>query len=122
MKIFNFTQHKATPEQIAAGVVDLPDAVAATVRNHLNFEELPDTLGLSGRAESVAAIAKVLANKGDKVMIGGAPFFMPYLERALSGHGMRFCYAFSRRVSVEETTPDGTVRKVSVFKHEGFVG
>ncbi len=35
-------------------------------------------------------------------MIGGAPYFASEQERALSEFGIRFCYAFSRRESVDE--------------------
>lgn len=31
-------------------------------------------------------------------------------------------YSFSKRVSVEERTPDGWVKKTTVFRHVGFVG
>ena len=30
-------------------------------------------------------------------------------------------YAFSRRESVEEWQPDGSVRKINIFRHDGFV-
>ena len=46
---------------------------------------------------------------------------MPPLEKALRGLGIRPLYAFSVRESVEETLPDGSVRKVAVFRHKGFV-
>lgn len=54
-------------------------------------------------------------------MIGGAPFLMPVLDKALRNYGHRPIYAFSKRESVEKTNPDGTVVKTSVFKHAGFV-
>lgn len=34
--------------------------------------------------------------------------------------GTAFFYAFSERVSVEETKADGSVAKNNVFKHKGF--
>jgi hypothetical protein len=54
-------------------------------------------------------------------MIGGAPFFTRALEDALNAAGITPVYAFSSRESVEEVLSDGSVRKVTVFKHRGFV-
>jgi hypothetical protein len=54
-------------------------------------------------------------------MIGGAPFFMEPLSRALRDAGYKPIFAFSRRESVERTMPDGTVQKVAIFRHLGFV-
>ena len=59
--------------------------------------------------------------EGTDVMIGGAPWLSEPLERALKREGFRPVYAFSKRISVEETLPDGTVKKTQVFRHEGFV-
>lgn len=54
-------------------------------------------------------------------MIGGPPFLMSTLESSLSVVGVTPCYAFSKRVSVDETQPDGSVKKTAVFKHEDFI-
>jgi len=54
-------------------------------------------------------------------MIGGAPFFMSYLEEALRYRGLTPVYAFSQRESVEQVIDDKTV-KTSVFVHKGFIG
>lgn len=54
-------------------------------------------------------------------MIGGAPFFMPFLEVALRKIGVIPFYAFSIRESIDEILPDGKIAKKSVFKHVGFV-
>ena len=45
---------------------------------------------------------------------------MAPLEEALRYRGILPLYAFSRRESREETDPDGSVRKVAVFRHLGF--
>lgn len=116
-KILNLTQHAATPEQSAAGVVE-PDDKAA-VADLLNFATLPSAEHLRSRAEALASLA---ARSGAGVaMIGGAPFFMAPLERALMDRGVKPVYAFSMRESVEVTAADGSVTKRSVFRHEGFV-
>ena len=55
-------------------------------------------------------------------MIGGAGYFMRPLEEALREKGIKPLYSFSERKSVEKTNPDGTVTKVNVFEHVGWVG
>lgn len=120
--ILNLTQHPATPEQIAQGVVDLSGDDLAALKALLSFEEIPDAEELQRRSTAVAEIA--IRASGDtpaECMIGGAPFFMRPLEQALLMAGYRPVYAFSRRVVEETIQPDGTVRKTAVFRHEGFV-
>lgn len=115
----NLTQHIATPEQISDGVVDLDGDNRDRLKKLLNFVELPDPGQVLRRAEDIADLA---ARQGaPRAMIGGAPFLMGPLEQALSTRGILPVYAFSRRESVEEPLPDGSVRKVAVFKHLGFV-
>ena len=46
---------------------------------------------------------------------------MARLERALIERGIEPLYAFSVRESTEEVQADGSVRKVAVFKHAGFI-
>lgn len=118
MKILNLTQHVATPEQIAQGVVNPADHAA--VKAALTFEELPSSAVLTARAETLAMFA---AQQGCKTaLIGGAPYFMGPLERALWDKGIRPLYAFSVRETEEVAQPDGSVRKIAVFRHAGFVG
>ena len=59
-------------------------------------------------------------NSGLKAMIGGLPAMMRPLEEALVAVGVMPVYAVSERESVEQTMPDGSVRKVNVFRHVGF--
>lgn len=120
--ILNLTQHKATPEQIAAGVVDLSDADRALLQSALTFNEIPEEADLLARAESIAMMVAGHPDRPRSAMIGGAPYFMRPLENALWHWGIRPLYAFSVRESVERTLPDGTVEKTSVFRHAGFVG
>lgn len=112
--ILNLTQHLGTPEQ---GVTEPEDK--AEVQRLLTFESIPTRQELIERALKLTQIAR-LAN-ADQAMIGGPPFFMSLLEKFLSAYGMTPLYAFSLRRSEEEHLPDGTVRKVQVFKHIGFV-
>jgi len=46
---------------------------------------------------------------------------MGSLIAAIEGWGLDPVFAFSRRETREETLPDGSVRKTSVFRHAGFV-
>lgn len=46
---------------------------------------------------------------------------MAPLETELSARRIEPVYAFSTRESVEQTQADGSVRKVNVFRHTGFV-
>lgn len=134
--IINLTQHLATQEQRTAGVVDLPAALRAQVTNWLTFNVLPTAVEIHERAETLADLACRLqapedrANEGLELpsaafalhaLIGGAPWLMAPLEAALRDRGVIPVYAFSVRESVEETAPDGTVRKSAVFRHQGFV-
>lgn len=153
MTILNLTQHKATPEQLQAGVVELPKDMKEQLVSLLTFSSVPSKSDLESTARSIAKLAtdynREFAVQKDfsnaqraafdldlyapglnsfnnitmfKVMIGGAPFFMSYLEKALEQAKITPVYAFSERVSVDVEKEDGSVVKTAVFKHLGFVG
>jgi len=121
--ILNLTQHPATAEQADAGVVEPRDKEA--VRRLLTFNSLPSGEEIAAAASALAELASAdvdeVADGDPLVMIGGAPFLMAPLERALRRFDLIPLYAFSRRESVEEVADDGTVTKRSVFRHAGFV-
>lgn len=125
--ILNLTQHQATPDQVAEGVVDLPPADRAELSILLTFDEPPTGETLDERADLVAELADrwFRANRDQTTsrtaMIGGAPYFTGPLERALGRLSVRHVYAFSKRVCAEEPQPDGTVKKTFTFKHAGWV-
>ena len=120
MTIINLTQHAATAEQLAAGVFDVPNEGARReLLMQLTFNDLPEDGEIVERAAAVASIAMAFGARA--AMIGGAPYLMSTLERELREGGITPLYAFSRRESVEEKLPDGSVRKVAVFRHLGFV-
>lgn len=134
--IINLTQHAATPDQVAAGVIDLPPARQAQLVAWLTFDALPTAADIKDRAVAIAALATFngVAETGDddvdnvaddpvflSAMIGGAPYLMSQLEGALIDQGVRPLYAFSRREVDEKQQPDGSTRKVAVFRHLGFV-
>ena len=122
--ILNLTQHPATAEQIADGVRDLPAEARAELCRLLTVNTLPSQPQIADRCEAIAGlIHHTDANEPPAaVMIGGAPWMMGPLVRALQAAGVVQCLAaFSRRESVESTDPTGAVKKTTVFKHAGFV-
>jgi len=127
--ILNLTQHAATEDQRAQGVVDLPDEQRKMLQQLLGFDKIPSTEEIMERAQEIAELACYNGLSGDGgdspfpiyAMIGGAPFLMAPLERALRERGIQPLYAFSVRQSVEKDDVDGKIVKTSVFKHAGFV-
>lgn len=131
--ILNLTQHPATAEQLAAGVVDPSFEIKAAIQRYLTFEQLPDQGELHLRAMDLFQVFDVWCAQhlddpfvGDSetwpmAMIGGAPYLMAPIERVFGAENVSVCYAFSQRESVEEQQPDGSVVKRNVFRHTGFV-
>ena len=131
MKILNLTQHPATPEQKAAGVIDLRGVEKEMLTKWLTFETIPNLSEIQSRAKTIADMA-VIVQAWEPVtdagylpsraaMIGGAPYLMGPLEQALLAVRIEALYAFSQRVSVETANGDGTVNKSTVFRHGGFI-
>lgn len=116
--ILNLTQHIATNEQLAQGVVEPQDKAA--VQRALTFDRIPTPSVLRNRADILGIVARMSGCKS--AMIGGASYLMPILERELLSVGIRPLYSFTERRAIEKTLPDGTVEKTSVFQHVGFVG
>lgn len=125
--IVNLTQHPASSEQLASGVFDLEHTARATLREWLTFSTLPTGQEIEERARLLAGVAAGDSRTVDApsgvvyAMIGGAPFLMSALENALIERGITPLYAFSVRESTEQAQPDGSVRKLNVFRHAGFV-
>ena len=123
----NLTQHAATPEQFTAFVMalDTPEQTAE-VAALLTVDELPSPEEVRARAWKLANIAQAWVHRhdlpvGTQVMIGGAPWLMTALARRLEALGLKPVFAFSKRESADQPQPDGSVRKVAVFRHVGFV-
>ena len=115
--ILNLTQHPATEEQVAEGVTEPADK--AGIKKLLTFDDLPSKAEIERTAEALALVA---ADSGAEwALIGGAPFFMSALERALKNVGVSPVYAFSRREVVETVAENGAVVKTAVFRHAGFI-
>ena len=121
MVIYNLTQHAASAEQLAAGVVDLEGDLRTLMVAALTFHVMPDLETVMAHSEMLATVMKVLDPdlSGEvQFMIGGAPYLMAAMVEYSPCYTMVFAY--SERVS-EEQVLDGVCRKVSVFKHLGFV-
>lgn len=121
-KVCNLTQHKLTDEQ----VLDLyrRGFDATDIREQTDMAEtfytLPSHEEMVMKAERTADWAKGLGFQA--AVMGGAPYYMPYLEGALEFHGIRPIYAFTQRKVIEIPQEDGTVVKQSAFSHAGWVG
>jgi len=128
MTIINLTQHPATSDQIAAGVVDLAGDELVGLKDALTFVELPTAQEIRDRAIYIAGCAE-FNNLGDdgedwfpsQAMIGGALWLMAPLAAELRSRGIKPVFAFSVRETEEQVQPDGSVRKVAFFRHAGFV-
>lgn len=111
MLIINLTQHPATAEQQEAGVHDLPRELRKQLMTLLTFEEIPTPADLQNRAKGIVDLLKQLDQMPTWAMIGGAPFFMPYLEEELEAAYIIPTYAFSKSVVQEVIQPKRTVIK-----------
>jgi hypothetical protein len=61
--ILNLTQHPATPEQVAAGVVDLIGDDLETLKFLLTFEDMKSTIYRHARADRLAEmVADIVLN------------------------------------------------------------
>lgn len=123
--IINLTQHTATPDQ--TGVVDLRGDELFALRDALTFDALPTAEEIHRRAEYIAdlAVHNGLGEEDDPfpdaAMIGGAPYLMAPLTDALRARGITPLFAFTAREVEEQPQPDGSVRKVAVFRHRGWI-
>ena len=112
----NMTQHDPSPAQVAEGVQTIDHD---WVKAQLTFKGLPPAALVKERANALATWAK--AQGADRAMVGGAPWLMGPLERALVARGVEPLYAFSNRQSTETVQQDGSVLKVQEFVHLGFL-
>lgn len=120
MRLINLTQHSLTFEQIAGNEVFRKEATAGDiVCDRLTFNEIPTHEEMEQRALELARLASQHAAEG--AIIGGAGYFMPYLEKELLKLNIIPMYSFTRRESVEKKNADGSITKTSIFKHIGWV-
>lgn len=120
-RYINLTQHDLTQDQIEAGAYEPTPEDKAKIKKLLTFDEPPTYVDLFNRAHEISKIVREGGYNAKCALIGGAPYFMCHLENSLLGNDIVPVYAFSKRVSVEEQQPDGSVVKKNVFKHEAFI-
>lgn len=118
-KIINLTQHICTEEQKAQGVFEPKPEDKEVIKKLLTFNEIPSAEEIHKSAAFLTKFAKTYEVK--EAMIGGASYLMSSLEEELYNQGIEPLYSFSVRESKEEHLSDGSVKKVNVFKHAGFV-
>lgn len=115
--ILNLTQHISTPEQ---DCVEPSKEDKARIQELLTFDSIESASSDSmfSKAQEIADIAA--GYRPESAMIGGALYFMTFLEVALAERGIQPLYSFTKR-TVVEVVENGLVKKTSVFKHVGWV-
>lgn len=116
-KLINLTQHAGSTEQVSQGLIEPQDKGA--VQRLLTFTG-EDILAqkIEARAESLAELA--LKEGATAALVGGLPALMGPLCAALEDRGIAPVFAHSDRVSEDQTQPDGSVKKVAIFRHQFF--
>lgn len=135
----NLTQHALTAEQYTHNNEELTVVTykpyAKEVQNDivefLTFNKIPTKEEILKRADLLAIIASNTIRQAEDLseipatrkyaLIGGAPYLMGPLEKALKDKGIQPLYAFSQRESVETVSDDFSVVKTTVFKHKGYI-
>lgn len=149
IEVLNLTQHQATAAQITAGVYS--DHQIAAIAELTNFVGMPTEEEIKERAGIIThRLLKLVKSWEDdhleekdsyyrnwsfngetdwrtgdngrgRVMVGGAPWFMSALCVSLKERGFNPVFSFTERQSIDEPQGDGSVKKVSVFNHVGFI-
>ena len=108
------------------------DVVIHKIQDHPLFDKLSNTSGNMAECRQLAReFATSLVKDGEWLYTAvilpiGSPMFQIILDRALRVVEDDICediiriYAHSERISEDQVQPDGTVKKVSVFKHSHF--
>ncbi len=111
--------HKPTPEQL----IELGEVQFLPVELQEKLNNTPRVLGeLIALADEVLGYA--YENKAILVQPGGSPAFQQVLgaqNHQEGGWGVSLWYAHSERVSQDELQADGSVKKISIFKHVTFI-
>jgi hypothetical protein len=128
MTILNLTQHNATADQLASGIIDLPADFQTALKSLLTFPTTYTRADLEYRALQIHELIRDMCGEHfgappkhalDGVMIGGMPSFMPVLEATLVSKGIRVGYACTERQSIDKEI-DGKVVKTAIFVHAGM--
>lgn len=129
MKILNLTQHAATPEQLAVGVVDVGPDVRSDVDKLLAFDDVPTATDLDMRAHLFARLAMVCwctrnprGGQLPRVMIDPPVYLASAIERNLIEFGIEPLHSFAKpTLTITSTNDDGETVKTLVTEHVGFI-
>jgi len=118
MVIFNCTSHNLTPEQREGfEVIELPFDLKAQWGQVTEMSKE----GIADDVVSIVTQAIAGPNSDDLILVQGHPGVTYLVVSRLKGvPGIVPVYAESVRDSAEEKQPDGSIKKVSVFRHLGF--
>lgn len=142
--ILNLTQHMATTEQEEQGLVNVQDidklreiltvneevlvSEEATIRYIIDAKvtELINTFVFPLLVERATEVCGSSANRIGgafelSVLVGGMPTLVDALVKRLKEFGCVPMYALSGRVSSAFINEDGSVSKITVFKHIKFL-
>ena len=98
MKILNLTPNAATPEQQLEGAVELEEEFERRrIRELLAFADPPGRPVLLWRAAEIVGLLGKWGRlpEADAALIGGPPWFLPYLAAALRREGVTPLHAFA---------------------------
>ncbi|MDO5481151.1 MAG: hypothetical protein Q4F60_02285 [Candidatus Saccharibacteria bacterium] len=119
--ILNLTQYEATTDQLEAGVIE-PDFGKEFIKELLTFEQHPTETEIRNRARRLAATAlDISRGKRGKVMIDSASCLTPALIVELKKMGFTPLFSVTRRRTEKVVQSDGSVRKLAVLRHIGWV-
>lgn len=122
--IINITQHTIVEDQIKDlenrfKEIAVINPEGDMFKKDLTFVNMPSVEELVKRARKIANDSHIVG--ASYAVVAGAPYFMAALEKELFRLNIVPMYSFSERVSQETKEADGSVRKVNVFKHVGFI-
>lgn len=117
-KILNMSNHTLTGEQVA----ELNDYGYEIVELNVEDKQRWANLNPDNYEDVVYRIMEDSDTRYDVdcFHIAGFPPAVVLAVNTAFHLGKRSVYAYSERVSEESLQPDGTVKKVNVFKHLGF--
>lgn len=118
MPVYNATRHLCTPEQLAAGIIDLPASLHKKIKAMSTFNPMPTMDMVESVADDVTHLLYMHISLIDpfeediQIMIGGAPYYTAALADSLAQSGYQARYPFFQRKYVNSKV---------VFLHEGLV-
>lgn len=120
-KFFIIMQHTPTPEQRAEGAERFGEIVELGNKALLNVPEDPE-LGRDWFVQRATEILDAIGGvwPGDTVMAMGQQQLALAVNAEARRRGACLVEAVTRRESVDESQPDGSVKKTNLFRHAGF--